>query len=424
MFDFIYKKKEEGKYSKTYICGICFTQKIKYSEIYKQVKKNYDKVIKRLKDEVKQRPLRVMFLVSEKQKWGCQSLYEGLLADKYFEPVIAVSCVLDKNGQLKTERPSVEENATFFRERGMNVVEVCDNNGYSDISKYNPDIIFYQQPWNIPDIHHPIKMSKTALCCYCSYSIAGAKTASMKKQDFFYSLWKYFLVHDCMKEEFSEWMKYNLESLVVTGHPKLDVYMNYTSSDYKASKHYVIYAPHFSVGKSILGFSTFDWSGQFMLEYARKHPEINWVFKPHPRLKGHFQEQNYMTKEEIDNYYDEWAQVALVYDEGDYFDIFKNSDAMITDCGSFCTEYFFTGKPLLHLISENSKQHSALNRLVNANHYSISNRETLEKYLDEVVINKNDFLKDVRSKALNDIFQNKLDSASNVINHIKKELEI
>ena len=131
-----------------------------------------------------------------------------------------------------------------------------------------------------------------------------------------------------------------------------------------------------------------------------------------------------MTEAELDEYYAQWAKVGLVYTTGDYFDIFKDSDAMITDCSSFCTEYFFTGKPLLHMISENSRPHSALNRLVNKNHYSIFNQATLEKYLDEILVKKNDFLKDVRLKALKDIFPNSPDSAKNIIKYIKEELAI
>jgi len=48
-----------------------------------------------------------------------------------------------------------------------------------------------------------------------------------------------------------------------------------------------------------------------------------------------------MTLNEVESYYAEWHNLSngFVYDEGDYFNIFKSSDALITDCGSFLAEY-------------------------------------------------------------------------------------
>ena len=415
---------KSNTHTKINFCGFKFSVKYNFEKIHAESSKNYEITLGRLKEKYKSgKPIRVIFYVMEKQKWGYQSLYDALLEDSKFEPLIAASCVTDEEEEIKAERCSVEENEAFFKERGMKVVSVFENNQHIDLLTLDPDIIFYQQPWYIPDVNYPTRMSKYALCCYCSYSIASTKTASMRKPLFFYNIWKYFLAHDCMKEEYESWMKYNTDSLTVTGHPKLDAFKNYKFDGGMGSKHYVIYAPHFSLGKSILSFSTFDWSGQFMLDYAKKHPEINWVFKPHPRFRSFFLENNIMTEEELDNYFDEWSKIGLLYDDGDYFDIFKNSDAMITDCGSFCVEYFFTGKPLLHMISEKSKPHSALNRLVNCNHYSVFNKETLGKYLDEILVKQNDFLKDVRINALSEIFSGNCDSAQNIIKYIKEELE-
>ena len=62
--------------------------------------------------------------------------------------------------------------------------------------------------------------------------------------------------------------------------------------------------------------------------------------------------------------------------------------------------------------------------MVNANHYSIYNKETLEKYLEEILLKKNDFLKETRKRALKEIFKDNGNSAQNIIDYIKGELEI
>ena len=39
---------------------------------------------------------------------------------------------------------------------------------------------------------------------------------------------------------------------------------------------------------------------------------------------------------------------------GDYFDLFANSDAIVHDCGSYITEWLFTGKPCCFVAKDNS----------------------------------------------------------------------
>jgi len=399
-------------------------KKLGHKFLYKKTHDNYQNQLIRLRKEAKHRQLNVIFLVSEKQKWGYQQLYEAMLKDKNFNPIIVASCIKSKYKYSDNQACSVDDNYEFFKSKNINVVKGYVDGKYVDLQTFNPDIVFYQQPWEIAEIHLPIIVSKFALCCYCSYSIASTFIGSKRNKEFFYTLWKYFLAHECMKKEYADWMKYNHESLYVTGHPKLDVFNKNNQLAPVKNKHFVIYAPHFSVGKTSLNFATFDWSGKFMLEYAKSHPEINWVFKPHPQLRRHFIQTHYMTEDELNEYFAEWEKIGMVCNEGNYFDIFKSSDAMITDCGSFCVEYFFTGKPLLHCISSNSKPHSALNQLVNKNHYSIFNQETLKAYLDEIVIKKNDFLKEARDLAVKEIFPDTLNSSENIINYLKSELEI
>ena len=65
-------------------------------------------------------------------------------------------------------------------------------------------------------------------------------------------------------------------------------------------KKYVIYAPHWSIDDNRTNYATFEWNGKYILEYAKKHPEIKWIFKPHPSLKLRLETQKIMTNEEIE----------------------------------------------------------------------------------------------------------------------------
>ena len=391
-------------------------------KVYERTHSNYKRVIKRIKEKSKNEKIKVIFLVSELEKWNGQQLYEAFDFNPDFEPIILVTVLAGIHYGYSLKKNRTEEIYNFFKNKNMKVDYAYRDGKYVDLQDFNPDIVFHQQPWQIEDIQSPEAVSKYALCCYISYGISESKQTANLCKSFFCSIWKYFLTHECLKEDYLKLLKYNKESLCVTGNPKLDFYKQANIVKQEESRHYVIYAPHHSVKDSILKFATFDWSGYFMLEYAKKHPDINWLFKPHPNLKAHFIKTGYMSEEKIDQYFEEWAKVGEVCTSGDYFSVFTDSEAMITDCSAFLIEYSFTGKPLIHMISSNSEKHSSIDRIVSENYYIVKNKETLEKYLDEILIKKNDFLKEVRVNNIKKIFNSCKLSSDNIIEFLEKTL--
>ena len=72
----------------------------------------------------------------------------------------------------------------------------------------------------------------------------------------------------------------------------------------------------------------------FILNYAKMHPEINWVFKPHPTLKTALKRIGWTT-ESIENYYNEWNKIALVSYDSNYVDLFMKSAIFFASGMSF-----------------------------------------------------------------------------------------
>ena len=129
---------------------------------------NYKKILTRVQN--KKGKIRVLFLVRENQKWSYQSLYELLEKDEKFEPLVVVSILeIARKGKDKT-RQNIDETYRFFRSRGMETEFAYKKGKYVDLREFNPDIIFYDQPWDLPKIHQPQEVSKFALTCYASYS--------------------------------------------------------------------------------------------------------------------------------------------------------------------------------------------------------------------------------------------------------------
>lgn len=385
---------------------------------YKIAQNNYKKIVKRIKN--KNKKIIVVFYVTENQKWAYQSLYEEFEKNTNFTPLIVIGVPNHIHIENKKIQSILDENYNFFKKKEMHVEYGYKNGEFINLKFFNPDIVFYEQPWEIPKIHRPNHVSKYALTCFCPYSISTNALVIKNNSKFFEYIWKYFIASEILKDEYKNEYKRNIDSLIVTGHPKLDSHFEKTEN---SDKKYVIYAPHHAITGSLLNYSTFEWSGKFMLDYAKSHQEFNWVFKPHPNIKFYFKEIGYMTDEEIENYYEEWAKIGIVHEEGNYFGLFNNSECMITDCGSFLVEYFFTNKPLIHLISSNSSIHSSLNKICSNYYYKVHNIDVLESYLNEILVKKNDFLKNTRTKKIKDIFPTESKNASKIINYLNLELE-
>lgn len=386
---------------------------------------NYKKVIRRIKENNINK-IRILFYVSENSKWGYQSLYDLMVNDEKFEVIICVG-VLSRvhKGRDKT-RNIADENYDFFKTRGMNVKYVYQNHKYINFKKFKPDIVFYEQPWEMPKVYSPLYVSKFALTCYCSYSFEITNDKDNYKQNFHKLLWKYFVENDINTIRYESYAKENSKNCFTVGYPKLDAYLNKSkiiSSIWKdQDKFKIIYAPHHSFESGSLEFATFKENGKFILEYAKKHTETSWIFKPHPRLKYALLRNKIMNEEEINSYYNEWAKIGRIYEQGDYFDIFKSSDLMITDCISFLTEYLPSKNPLIMLVNRNSCKLNSLGEKITSEYYKVNNNSELEQVLNEIISKQNDYKAKKRMDLISEVLDYKESSAEKIVKYLKREL--
>ncbi len=408
------------KYSKE-IWEYCYEKKIEKN--CKFIENNSKNVIKKLKKQYGSKPIRVAFWCNEKTKWKCQSLYDLMLESSAFHPFIIAS---KNNAGPNTTSPMTAENVKdtykFFSEKGLETYYGYDieKEEFIPIKNFSPDIIFYQQPWNIPTIQGPVVASKFALTYYVPYFIANVSTFIEYGLRFHQYIYKHYILNNAILKFYSPEMRNEGQNLCVVGHPQLDYF--YLTNHKEKEKKYVIYAPHWSINNPQEGYATFEWNGQYILDFAKKHPEIKWIFKPHPALKRRLETQKIMTTKEIEMYWNEWEKIGLKYESGDYLDLFAESYAMITDCGSFLTEYFLTEQPLIHLISEKCVGYNPSASAVIENYYKAHNIEELEILLNNIVLNKNDSMKENRIKSIESLGFKNVYAGKNILDDIKKDL--
>lgn len=355
--------------------------------------------------------IKVLFLISEVAKWKAQSLYDSLSKDTRFEPII---CLYPMQVQMNDNPISVkkvqEEKMMFFVNKNMKVLDIWD----ADTRQLNnevfnePSIVFYQQTWDQPPAPDPICIASRHLTFYIPYYLINnyhkELDLDMKLQR---RVYRYVLQNQQIVDFFYSQVKKShfAGKLVGLGHPCTDGYsMPRENVDYS-----VIYAPHFSfyveeIGLRWCNYSTFLSNGELILEYAKSHPFIKWVFKPHPRLKMELINTGVWTKEKVEAYYKSWEDIGQVCLTSDYKELFINSDLMITDCGSFLSEYSCTGKPLIRMISPYLalEPHPILRELYNT-FYVARNNSELVSYMNMLIEQRKDPQKKNREKEVDKI---------------------
>lgn len=395
----------------------------------KHFEKRYNKTLKKLKNK---EVIRVAFLNCDSSKWVYQSLYEQMASDDRFEPFVLVSVddiLLRKKYAYLNYKQQLKDNYEFFKNRGMNVEYAFANGKYIDLKKFNPDIVFYEQPWHLPKLHDLGRVSKFALTYYVSYGSSTTNGTNEYKTEFFSDVFRYYLDN--------AWTKSMLEKhgcipqrLVVSGSLKLDAYkkplnpdnLNWRTTDRKR----IIWAPHHSFFEgSQLGFGTFDWTYKFMYNYAKEHSEYEFIMKPHPELKRQMV-RHLMSVEDAEKYFEMWRELpnAQVIEGGDYYDMFRTSDLMITDCNSFLFEYLPNNKPLIHLIGKNSVGFNEFGQKIISGYYDVHDIDELKQAIEKILVNGHDTLFEKRSNILkNDVFLPQESVAKFIAKNIENELK-
>ena len=127
--------------------------------------------------------------------------------------------------------------------------------------------------------------------------------------------------------------------------------------------------------------------------------EIQIAFKPHPLLR---EKLNVIWgTDRTDEYYNFWDEMEnCQLSEGDYSDLFKNSDALIHDSSSFIVEYQVVNKPILFMVKDKEDIVKDLNKFGETAFFSQvlgTNKSDIRDFIRDV-INKNDFGAERRNK--------------------------
>ena len=187
--------------------------------------------------------------------------------------------------------------------------------------------------------------------------------------------------------------------------------------------------PHHTVtGWKPLDISNFEKYESLYLNIANDFPNIDFIFRPHPLLFTNMINSGKWTEKDKEMFLDNLLSKPniVLSEEGNYFDLFANSDAMIHDCSSFIGEYLFTEKPCCYLLKSKEQikeTFSPLGQECLKNYYHAFTQEDIYRFINEVVIKQNDSLQQKREDFSRNVLKENYPNVSrNIVAYIEKQM--
>ena len=381
--------------------------------------------------------IEVVFFAINLAMWNYQRIYDFLSKDEHFNCHIVFTVPITFS--VDQQDMDLKQMREYFTYKGIEYIDhkVNDEQGFDVKGLINPDILFYPQPYEcIYPKNHEFLVFKDKLLCYIPYGIYITDDDSWQYDLKFHNLaWKIYCPFQQYRDKARKVARNRGKNWVVSGNDHLDRYLSPETTDMwkikDRSVKRLIWAPHFTITKVtwIEPRSSFLWMSQLMLDIAEKNKDrLQIAFKPHPRLKSELYLHPDWGKEKTDQYYQCWESMQNTQLEtGDFIDLFKASDAMIHDSGSFTIEYLFVNKPVAFTTTDFEALKSGHNEIARAcldQYYVVHDENELMAYIKDVVIAGQDTMKEKRTA----FFQTSLkpnvkgNTSEFIVNDIKKSL--
>ena len=390
-----------------------------------------DQLVARISN--KSGPVRVGIVVCSPAKWSMQTLFDALQADPDFTPVFYPT-LSDAGLRLPRAARAAEYRKTraFFAAIGDIAADLYDPHSglMAPLSTIAADLVFIQQPWGMQDM--PRQLEGRALTAYVHYGYPVISNDAMQfaLPGFHPFLWCHFVADEIQANAMRSSGKPQATHMPVTGHPKLDAYLTPAPARgavivwphaAKSDRKRVIFAPHHTLGAGTLNLATFQWSGPALLALVQTHPEVDFILKPHPNLGYEMGRAGAQMQAVYDTVMQGWdvAPNADVVQGGSYFDLFRSSDAMITDSGSFLAEYLPSGQPLIRLVKEGSASLNASGQALADAFYCADDPEALNNVFERVIVQGQDPLAPLRQAATARLMPDARASAERVMDHLR-----
>ncbi len=363
---------------------------------------------KRNEERIRQKDtITVVFFASNLSMWHYQGLYEEMLKYPRFKPHIVLSPL---NAYAPEQKVScVKALRNYFNKKGISYIDFDTDKmkGYDVKGLLKPDLLFYPQPYyTVMCKEHRYYRFKDSLLGYYPYYFHLDLKDFEYNEDFHNRAWRLYYESDLQKKDAKKVATIGDYNVRVVGYPNADEFAKKPKDVWKPQKtrkKRIIWAPHFTIqNDGWIQTTNFLWMANLMIDIAEQfREELQFAFKPHPRLLSELYKHPDWGKEKADAYYNKWKDMDNgQLEEGSFIDLFMTSDAMIHDSSSFSAEYMYTGNPVMYIskdITPLIKDSSDFARKVYDAHYIGKDEADITHFIRKCVMGDDDVLKDKRA---------------------------
>lgn len=334
--------------------------------------------------------IRVGFLLQELTQWKSETLYQAMLVHPRFEPIICISPSLGYPGaEKKLIAYCIQKGYKFF------LLDKDKTIG----TQLDVDFVTPEKPYE-KEIHslHQIDHNKTIPFFVIPYYLSTITENWVVNKRTNLLCWKQFVDNESCLKAWSKVQRLNGKNYAVTGLPVMDELLIPKENlpdvwPNRDKRKRIIYAPHHTIADMHwdgIGYSTFLDYKDFMLQMRDKYEDrVYFVFKPHPSLRNKL--DRYWGEAKTKDYYKLWQKPGSSHvEEGKYLSLFKYSDAMIHDCGSFTVEYMYADRPVMYLVRDAAHEDNMIPYAQEAFNLHIKgqSQEDIENFILDVIAGK------------------------------------
>ena len=382
-------------------------------------------------------PVRALFLVSSASMFPARPLFDAMLRDPGFDARIFIIPDLrwpDRDPELARRRCR-DDLAAYPADRFLEA-KPDDSGIWPDvIDDFGADIVSYSSPYDYSDFRYNPHwaVGRDFLPIYISYSFStslyGYWVFGLQNYAYF---WKVFVECPQSAKDYAEHSLLNGSNAEAVGYFKMDRLATAEPWPRNGGRKRVLIAPHHSVeggANDMLAFSNFQRYADFFLSLPEAHPELDFVFRPHPFLFTVLSRPNKWGQAKVDDWIARMKAHPNVRwsEEGDYFPAFASCDAIVQDCGSYLAEWFYTGKPCCFMLkapSDINAKFTPLGRDCLSHCYLAYDEAAIESFLRDVVEGGADTMAAERDAFRKTIMVNYPHAADAALASIRKALGI
>lgn len=353
--------------------------------------------------------INVVLFAMSLSMWRYQHIYEQLSKHPKFKVSIVIlpSCSYLLEQQMK----DVSALEKYFQDKQIPYI-LAEANGVPriDVRKdLAPDVMFYPQPYyNYYPKRYAYNSFYDKLLCYSPYAFWMSQGEWSYNQPLHRTAWKLFYPTDLHRKDAFAYSSRKGKNMEVVGYPTAD---DFLTDNYKdvwkfqpKLKKRVIWSPHFTIFEGgYVTHSNFLWMADFMREIVYRYSgQIQFTFKPHPRLYSELCRHTDWGETKALEYYSFWEQMPNTQLEtGEFVDLFMTSDAMIHDCGSFAVEYHYSENPVMYIAQNFEDQVAEKNdfgKIAMKLHYVGKCKDDIIDFIENVVLKGDDPMKPQRQQ--------------------------